>query len=334
MRITDESPDRMEIPLEIDPDPLTYLLPLTAFGVSIITLFILFDPIYGIELKLWMLVFTAAAIAAAIRIPDFNQDQGQLIFDRSEDTITMTLPGNTPRETRPLSGFQKFTHEKYKVGGTDGDIAEYYYRIYMLFDDDLPLMITSDHLRPPDKDLTLQRILAWRDAGARIGQLRYHSAEKVGPEPVVALRAHAVPSTVTDLNVTLGSKHDPKLLIGGLIVGLSMLVYGLWSFSGVVALAGLLIVVAIGVILSLWEVVEVIGDARRRELRVIRRRLQRRTSTCYPVERILGVRKVGRDVVLLFTANDPVQITKSTYLTPAQDGEVEAIHRWMETPND
>lgn len=252
---------------------------------------------------------------------------GRLVLDRDRDSVTHVArqgPQASEGQNR-LSAFRGLACTKVK---DDEDITTFATDLY--FHDGARLHLTSGEREHPNLDPDIQRILAWIEAAPRAATLQYPDPETRRYPPRPQQLSHILPRS--DLSLRIDAMASPAVLIIGMVIGLFLLVYGFDSPGGIEAFFGLCLAFGCGFLMAIWERIDLTGDSRRGELRVTRRTLLSRASQQYPQERILGLRRVGRKMMLFLTDGQAIRIGNGLIVKDPEKQQITtALRKWIAT---
>lgn len=251
--------------------------------------------------------------------------QSRLVLDRPGDTI-MHVARRGPRASKgrqAMSTVRGIACQRVKDSENNPG-----YQVDLWFKDGTRLCLNRHADKHPKDDLDVQRILAWIEATPRAASLQYPDPEtrRYGPRPPQTCDA----PPQRNPTLTIDAMIPPHLLLGGLMIGLVMLLYGFDSPEGIVALGGLGVSFGCGFLLAIWEQIELTRDTERQELRLTRKALSTRNSQYHPLNRILGVRRVGRNVMLFLTDGRALKIGNGLFVKDAQKQHILTVLRdWI-----
>lgn len=341
MEIQTETADRMVLTLPSRfADFYLVVLPLVATLICGACCICIFDFSGTVPLmsKLTAAVVAGGAIACAVVLSRKAPAHGRLVLVRSRNLLSYEPPKNwgISPDQRTLASFSGITYEEILHESEPGESEpgdpkpEKSYRLYLSFKGHARLLIEHGSPTHPDANLDIQRLIAWIDSSPRAATLQYPDAQTGAAAAQRGRRARTIPQSTPSL--TIKGIAPPTLLMSGAMLGVYMLLRGFDSPGGEVALGGLLLAFGCGFLLAIWETLDLTCDTERRELRITRRTVFKRFSKSYPLEHILSVRQVGRDVVLLRTNGPEIKIGNGLLMPQATKTEtIDAVQDWINT---
>lgn len=336
MDIQTETADRMVLTLPSrDADFYLVVLPLAATLICGVCCICIFDFSGTVSLmsKLTAAAVGVGAVAYAVVQSRKAPANGRLVLVRSRNLLRYEPPKDwdISPDQRTLASFSGITYDEILHESEPGEPKpEKSYRIYLSFKGHARLLIDHSSQTHPDANLDIQRLVAWIDSSPRAATLQYPDMQTGTGTAQRGRRARTIPQSTPSL--TIKGIAPPTLLMSGAMLGVYMLLRGFDSPGGQVALGGLLLAFGCGFLLAIWETLDLTCDTDRRELRITRRTLFKRFSKSYPLEHILSVQQVGRDVVLLRTNGPEIKIGNGLLMPQATKTEtINAVQDWINT---